>query len=315
MLRQWWRRTGADLPWGDPLLSHRSAMEGHLWRFTDPARRRVLLVACGVNERRGRRWGTVVVAASPSLVRSVTLDGVRADTDRFAVHAAPALSFAQDRLRVSLPDVDLELAVVPRARRRTLLPAAGVFSLVPWLNHYWYPYLFDARVEGTARLAGEHWDLTGCQAYAEKSWGRGFPPAWWWGQAHGFDRPDVKVAFAGGLLGRGRCTVPVGGLVLVAGDHRIDLFPPSAVVRGGARGDRWSLTALGPRHRVRLSGQGAGSPLLRLPIPALSPHRLGHSEQHLTGEVSLEVQRCGRPLYSGTSRLAGLETGRAPGTR
>ncbi|MEU2723758.1 tocopherol cyclase family protein [Streptomyces smyrnaeus] len=313
MLRHWWRRTGADLPWGDPLPSHRSPMEGYLWRFTDTARSRVLLVACGVNHRPGRPWGTVVVAASPlSLVRSTTLDGARADSDRFAVHATPALTFAQNRLRVCLADVNLEVSVLPPARRRTVLPAASVFSLVPGLNHYWHPYLFDGRVEGAARLGDEHWDLTGCQVYAEKSWGRGFPPAWWWGQAHGFDRPDVRVAFAGGLLGRGRATVPVGGLVLGLGDRRIELFPPAAIVRGGARADRWWLTAAGPRYRVRLTGEGAGGPPLRLPIPTLIPHHLGFSEQHLAGEIRLEIDRAGRPLYAGTSRLAGLETGPAP---
>ncbi|MGP3977964.1 tocopherol cyclase family protein [Streptomyces sp. 8N114] len=313
MLRTWWRGTGADLPWGDPLPSHRSLMEGYLWRFTDTALRRVLLVACGINQRHGRSWGTVVAAASPlSLVRSATLDGAWADSDRFGIHAAPAFSFVRDRLKVSLADVDLEVALLPRTRRRTLLPAAGLFSLVPWLNHYWHPYLFDARAEGAARLGDERWELTGCQVYAEKSWGRGFPPAWWWGQAQGFDRPDVGVAFAGGLLGRGRCTVPVGGLVLDLGGSRIDLFPPAAVVRGGVRADRWYVTAVGLRHRVRLTGEGAGDPLLRLPIPSVTPHRLGCSEQHLTGEIRLEVDRDGKPLYAGTSRLASLERGRAP---
>jgi hypothetical protein len=195
-----------------------------------------------------------------------------------------------------------------------VLPGAGLFSLVPGLNHYWHPYLFDAEVAGEARLEDERWDLTGCQVYAEKSWGRGFPPAWWWGQAHGFDRPDVRVAFAGGTLGRGCVTAPVGGLVLGLGGRRIELFPPTALVRGGVRAGRWRLTAAGPRHRVRLTGEGAGSPLLQLPIPSLTRHRLGHSEQHLTGLIRLEVVRDGRLLYAGDSRLAGLETGRAPGT-
>ncbi|MBO8191484.1 hypothetical protein ITI46_07235 [Streptomyces oryzae] len=322
MPRAAWRRTGADLPWGDPLPSHRSLMEGYLWRFTDPVRHRVLEVACGVSHQHGRAWGTVVVAASPlSLVRSTTLDDAWAGTDRFAIEAAPALSFVRDRtgasgvrdrLRVSLDDAELEVALFPGTRRRTLLPGAGVFSLLPGLNHYWHPYLFEARAEGAARLGDEHWDLAGCQVYAEKSWGRGFPPAWWWGQAQDFDRPDVRVAFAGGLLGRGRATVPVNGLVLCLGGRRLDLFPPAAIVRGGVRADHWRLTATGPRHRVRVSGQGADSPLLRLPIPALTPHHLGYSEQHLAGTVRLEVTRDGKPLYAGTSRLASLERGRAP---
>ena len=32
-----YRRTGADLPFGDPLPSHGSEMEGWFWRVTDSA--------------------------------------------------------------------------------------------------------------------------------------------------------------------------------------------------------------------------------------------------------------------------------------
>ncbi|MEU6653928.1 tocopherol cyclase family protein [Streptomyces sp. NPDC046900] len=288
-------------------------MEGYLWRFTDTGRRRVLVVACAVNHHRSRTWGSVTVAASPlSLVRSTTQDGARAASGCHAVRVPPALDFARDTLCVRFADVCLEATVVPAPARRTLLPAAGVFSLLPGLNHYWHPHLFDARVEGTVRL-GEHcWDLSACEVYAEKSWGRGFPPQWWWGQAQGFDGGGIGVAFAGGLLGRGPVTVPVSGMVISMGGRRVHLFPPAAIVRGGHRAGRWRLTATGPRIRAELTGEAAGSPVLRLPLPSLTPHRLGHSTHHPVGTVHLRVLRGGRPVYSGSSVLAALETGVAP---
>ncbi|WP_228974699.1 tocopherol cyclase family protein [Streptomyces sp. DH12] len=313
LLRDHWRRTGADLPGGDPLLSHQAPMEGYLWRFTDPARGRVLLVACGVNHHRRHPWGTVVVAAHPSgLVRSASVDGARASTTAYEVSAPPIFRLGANRLRVRIgEDVDINCALDPVRTwpPRRLLHGSGVFSLVPGLNHYWHPHLFDAKAEGTARLAGDTWDLSTCRVYAEKSWGRGFPRSWWWGQAHGFDRPDVCVAFAGGLLGRGPATVKVSGLVLTVDDHVLSLVPPVALVRGSARDGVWRLSGRSARHQVDLTGETDGSPALPLPIPLLQPHRFGHSLQHMAGNLRVRVRRDGREVYAGSSVLAGLETG------
>ena len=62
-----YRRTGADLPFGDPRRAHGVAMEGYYWRLSDPASGRCVIALCGVcraprggtptvPERRGRSW-------------------------------------------------------------------------------------------------------------------------------------------------------------------------------------------------------------------------------------------------------------------
>ncbi|WP_369200434.1 tocopherol cyclase family protein [Streptomyces sp. PU-14G] len=312
-LRRRWRATGADLPRGDPLPAHPAPMEGYLWRFTDPVDGRVLLLACGVNHHPRHPWTTVVAASHPDgLVRSASIDGTGADTTAHRIAAHPALDLTGDRLRARVGDeVDIRCVLRPFHTwpPRRLLHGSGVFSLVPGLNHYWHPHLFGATVEGTARLQGRTWDLSGCQVYAEKSWGRGFPRAWWWGQAHGFDRPDLCVAFAGGLLGRGRLTLPVGGLVVGIGGRTVSLVPPGARVRAGVRDGRWHVTGRSPRYQVEMTGTAAGERPLRLPVPLLDPYRFGHSLQHLAGRLHVRIRRDGRLLYAGTSRLAGLETG------
>ncbi|GAA0445338.1 tocopherol cyclase family protein [Streptomyces olivaceiscleroticus] len=309
----WWRRTGADLPWGDPLRSHQALMEGYLWRFTDPRRGRVLLVASGVNHHPGRPWGAVVIATSPGgLVRTVSADGAWDDPGGHRLRVPGALSFADGTLQVETGDGRVAAAITTAPARRTAVPGGGVFSLVPGLNHYWHPYLLSGRVEGMASVGGQDWDLTGCEVYAEKSWGRGFPALWWWGQAHAFDRPGVAVAFAGGLLGRGRLSSRVSGLVVELAGRRLRMFPPRAIVRGGVEGGAWRITAAAAHHRIALVGHRADAPGLRLPVPSLTPHRFGHSVQHLAGTARLEVVHRGKRVYTGVSSLASLETGRAP---
>ncbi|MFH8487722.1 tocopherol cyclase family protein [Streptomyces longisporoflavus] len=313
VLRDRWRATGADLPGGNPLLSHRAPMEGYLWRFTDQARGRVLVVACGVNDHPDQPWGTVVVAAHPDrLMRSASVDGAHASTTGYEISAPPVFSLSKGLLHARLgEDIDIRCSLDPVHTwpQRRLLHGSGVFSVVPGLNHYWHPHLFDARVTGTARLAQETWNLSDCHVYAEKSWGRGFPRAWWWGQAHGFDRPDLCVAFAGGLLGRGRATVNVSGLTLNMGSRMLSLVPPTALVRARVRDGSWRISGRTPRYEVDLIGDAAGSQALPLPVPLLQPHHFGHSLQHLAGQLRVRVRRDGKEIYTGSSALAALETG------
>ena len=43
------RRTGADVPFGDPLPSHSTEMEGWFWRVTEPSTGRAIVALCSVN--------------------------------------------------------------------------------------------------------------------------------------------------------------------------------------------------------------------------------------------------------------------------
>ena len=88
---------------------------------------------------------------------------------------------------------------------------SGLAHVIPGLGQYWHPHVLGGRATGRAVLGDEVVDLDGADVYAEKNWGRGFPERWWWGQAHGFERPDVCLAFAGGDVALGPATAPRHG--------------------------------------------------------------------------------------------------------
>ncbi|MCW2994617.1 MAG: hypothetical protein JWQ18_2112, partial [Conexibacter sp.] len=76
MLLDTYRRTGADLPFGDPRRPHGVAMEGWFWRITSAEHGAVLVVLAGINrDRAGRAWGTVGLAAHPGgFSRAIAVD-------------------------------------------------------------------------------------------------------------------------------------------------------------------------------------------------------------------------------------------------
>jgi hypothetical protein len=188
----------------------------------------------------------------------------------------------------------------------------GAAHAIPALSQYWHPHLLGGRVVGTATIGGRELDLDGAAVYGEKNWGRGgFPPAWWWGQAQGFAREDVCVAFAGGRAGVGRAQVLATSLVVRVGDDVVRAVRPLHPIRVevGARG--WRFRARTARHTIELEGQANGTPPHALPIPIAAERRNleGAAAQYLASEVRLLVRRGRRTLFSGDSALAGLERG------
>jgi tocopherol cyclase len=146
-------------------------------------------------------------------------------------------------------------------------------------------------------------------AYAEKNWGAGgMPASWWWGQAHGFDRPDACVAFAGGRAGIGPARVLATALVVALGNEvRTVVRPPRPLsVAVDERG--WRLSGGG----IEVEGHvdGVAPHLLPVPVPHERRRLDDWAPQHLTGALRLRVTRRGRTQYEGTSHLAGLELGR-----
>src|SRR4051794_2057666 len=101
-----YRRTGADLPFGDPRRPHGVAMEGWFWRLTSVASGDVVVVLAGVNrDRDGRAWGTAGVAAHPGgFSAAVAVPEAVADaTGR--VEIGDALLATPTSVSVRLPDV------------------------------------------------------------------------------------------------------------------------------------------------------------------------------------------------------------------
>jgi hypothetical protein len=332
-----YRRTGADPPFGDPRGYHGVGMEGHFWRITQPGSGAVVVAIVAISrDAAGRPWAMASLAAHPGgAVRSATLGqawaaprglALRAGDARRAegaVGAAPraltsraagAVAADERSLRMTLdPEARIEVAFEdPLPWPRRAFGALGPAHTIPGLSQYWHPWLLRARVSGVARVGDAEIDLDGAVAYAEKNWGAGgMPPSWWWGQAHGFDRPDACVAFAGGRAGIGPVRTTATALVVALGSEvRAVVRPPHRLsVAVDERG--WRLSGGG----IEIEGhtEGVTPHLLPVPVPHERRRLDDWAPQHLTGSLRLCIRRRGRTLYEGTSRLAGLELGRGPG--
>ena len=313
-----YRRTGADVPFGDPLPSHGSEMEGWFWRATDPASGRVVVALCGVNRHAAGDWATVAVALHPGgIVRSAALDGARAARDHFALSAGTSpqarLEASADRLRVDLDDVHLDLRFTDSFAWPMAFGGGGVFSAVPFLNQYWHPHRLGGTAEGAVDIGGERWTFEGAPTYGERNWGAGFPQRWWWGQAHDFDGADVCVAFSGGQLRLGPIARDVCGVVVRLGDRVIRITPPAPVHSEAAEG-RWVVRARSLRHQVDLDGDGTFLDPHVLPVPLPAERRNVDTDfEHLAGRLQCVVRERGRVVFDGTSELAALEVGSLPG--
>jgi hypothetical protein len=319
-----YRRTGADLPFGDPRRPHGVAMEGWFWRFTQAGSGDVVVVLAGVNrDARGRLWGTVGLAAHPGgFAGAAVVPDARAGEDgavEIGEAGAPTAFLRADARSLSVAlgaaALDVELEAPGRWPRRAF-GALGAAQAIPGLSQYWHPWLLRARVRGRAVVGGREVDLDDAIAYAEKNWSNGgFPETWWWGQAHAFDAdPDACVAFAGGRAGVGPVRLTATSLVVSAGGEWVRLVRPLQPLHVDVGADGWRFRGRTPSGlSVTVEGHANGTPphLLPVPEPRARRHREGAAAQHLAGELRVVLRRRGRTVFDGTSRLAGLERGAA----
>ena len=312
-----YRRTGADVPFGDPVPSHGTEMEGWFWRVTDAASGRVVVALCGVNRHPEGDWATVAVALHPGgVVRAAALDGARADKSRFGLIAGtePDAMFraTPGQLRVDLDDLHLDLSFADSYRWPLAFGGGGVFSAVPFLNQYWHPYRLGGTASGTVALADDTGLFESAKLYCERNWGAGFPERWWWGQAHDFGDADVSVAFSGGLLSLGPISRHVSGVVVRLGARVIRITPPYPV-RSQLAQDKWSIHGRSLRYRIDLEGDGSGRAPHVLPVPIPAERRnIDTDFEHLAGRLHCVVRERGTVIFDGTSELAALEVGSRP---
>jgi tocopherol cyclase len=308
-----YRRTGADPPFGDPRGYHGVGMEGHFWRITQARTGAVVVAIVAISrDAAGRPWAMVSLAAHPGgAVRSATLPGATAAVRGLALTAGDAVAADERSLRIAVGD-DAALDVTfsePQPWPRRAFGALGPAQMIPGLSQYWHPWLLRARVSGVARIGDDELDLDDAVGYAEKNWGAGgMPPTWWWGQAHGFDRADVGVAFAGGRAGIGPLRATATALVAAVGDDVHAVVRPLRPLRVEVDDRGWRLAGGGVE--VEAHADGVAPHLLPVPVPRERRRLDDWAPQHLTGTLRLRVRRRGRTVYEGTSHLAGLERGR-----
>ena len=321
-----YRRTGADLPGGDPLRAHGVAMEGYFWRFSDAATGRAVIALVGVNrDARGESWALVGLGAWPgrSLGLAVAPTGwaspsglqVRADDEGRRIFRGDERRVevdlgAQGRLAVEVSDPLLWSA----APGRSLLGGSSIFQAVPALNQYWHPWLLGGRASGTFEFADETWELRDAQVYGEKNWGaEGFPDSWWWGQAQGFAEREACVAFAGGQVTAGPLRTEVTALVVALPDGSVLRLgnPGVSPVRARVSDEQWELSGRSVRGwTVEVQGRAPLGDAHVLPVPLPSERRMtAGAIEHLAGELHVVVRQRGTLIWEGASGLAGLEHG------
>ena len=315
-LVNYYRRTGADIPFGNPLPSHATEMEGWFWRVSEETTGRALIALCSVNRNPAGDWSTTAVGVHPGqVVRSAALMGARAQHDPFRVTAGDSEEFfdvGADEVRFALGDLRLHMRFTDRVLWPKAFGGGGVFSAIPFLNQYWHPYYLGGRATGTVEYGEESWTFTDAKLYAERNWGAGFPLRWWWGQAHDFGDADVCVAFSGGLLSLGPVARDVNGIVVRLGTQVIRMTPP-VLVRSQLGDNQWSLRGRSPRYEIELEGDGRHLPPHVLPVPLPAQRRnIDTDFEHLGGRLRCVVRQSGRLLFDGTSELAGLEVGTRP---
>ena len=273
-------------------------MEGWFWRLTHAPSGTVVVALASVN---AGRWGMAALALHPGgAVAEVS--GTEASGEPLRLPGV--LEADERRLRVTIGDDRLDVGFGDRVGwPRRALGGSGLGHVVPGIGQHWHPHMLGARVEGEAVIGGRHVALDGATAYAEKNWGDGFPAGgWWWGQAQGFDREDVCVAFAGGDVALASSRLSAGALVVRLGGELIHVVrPPRRLTTDG-----WSLRARG----VEIEAAPTSAPAV-LPVPVPHERRVVHgpSKQHLAADLRLVVRRRGRTLFDGTTALAGLERG------
>ena len=307
-----YRRTGADLPWHDPIAPHGVAMEGWFWRITDAVSGRAAIVLCGVCQGPDGPWTLVGLAGAPD-------GGVRSAICGPASVAADGrtLSVPGGALRADGRSLIVDLGADARLEARFTAPSGwerrglGLGHLVPGLGQYWHPYLLGARVDGDLRLGAARWSFGDARGYAEKNWGGGFPRRWWWGQASGVGGDDhACVAFAGGDVRLGRLKLAPTALVARVGDEVLRFGAPFARVHSDLADGAWRFRARSRRHTIEVEADANGSVPHRLPVPVPAERRLVDGPaQHFTGHLRLSLRSGRRLTFAGESRLAALERG------
>ena len=308
-----YRRSGADLPFGDPGRAHGSAMEGYYWRIVDASAGSVIVLLCGVCQGPEGPWATVAFAAHPGgFVRHAVIAPAAGRRGCFGVQAAGAVHGSTEGLQARLADDTwIELHVrSPVLWPRPVFGALGPAHAVPGLGQYWHPVVLAARVEGQACVGGLPVSLDGATAYVEKNWGPRFAGHWWWGHADAFPGSDATVAFAGGRLAVAGQVVPPTAVVVRLGTQVLRFAPPWARMRVGATDRTWAIRARSLRHGVEIEGDAGDVAPHVLPVPDVASGRVDmRSRQYLAARLRLRVSRGTRTVFEGESRLAGLERG------
>ena len=249
--------------------------------------------------------------AATSTYHAYTANDFRPAAYTFDVHLGPH-RFASDRLRIDLPDLQLDLALddaVPWPARRFRPGIMGWYGFVPGMQCYHGLVSFHHHLRGSIRVGDRSFAADGGVGYTEKDWGTGFPDAWIWGQSnHLSDTRNpaclmLSVASVPWLRSSFR-----GFLCSLLLDGELHLFTTytgaRAAVDFAPDGEAVTLTFTNRRYRLTITGHPAPGGHLASPVAGSMTGKINESLR-ATLDVTLELR--GRVVYAGTAEWAGLE--------
>ncbi|MCP9234906.1 tocopherol cyclase family protein [Lewinella sp. JB7] len=309
------RRSSFDPPrfqgWG----RSRNYFEGWYFKIVVPERGLAYAFIPGVSYgRNGDNHAFLQVldgVAATSAYHSYPIESFAPATDRFHIDLGPH-QFATDRLRVSLPDldVDLKLEEVTPWPARPLAPGVmGWYGFVPGMQCYHGLVSLHHRLSGMITRNGHPVDISSGVGYTEKDWGTGFPDAWIWTQSNhlsGTDQPASLMASVASIPWLGSsftgflCTLLLDGQLFTFTTWtgaRVDVdFPADTEAVRIVFRDR--------RHRLTLTGYPAAGGRLASPIAGAMTGKINES---LRAELEVSLATDGRECYRGRASWAGLE--------
>ncbi|MBC6996685.1 tocopherol cyclase family protein [Neolewinella lacunae] len=249
------------------------------------------------------------VAATSAYHRYPTAD-FRPAADHFALELGPH-AFATDRLRIALPDLQLDLAFtdVIGWPKRPLAPGVmGWYGFVPRMQCYHGLVSLHHGLRGTISVGGQKYSAAGGTGYTEKDWGSGFPAAWIWCQSNhlsGTTGPASLMASVAKIPWFGASFTGFLATFLLEGQlYLFTTWARSQVQTTFLKSKEVQLVFSAPGQRLIITGHPAPGGDLLSPISGAMNGKINES---LRAELDVSLYLNDQLHYSGTASWAGLE--------
>ncbi|CAH1001484.1 hypothetical protein LEM8419_02387 [Neolewinella maritima] len=231
--------------------------------------------------------------------------------DRFHLQLGPH-TFATDRLKIDLPDLQLDLRFLNTTAwpaRATAPGVMGWYGYVPGMQCYHGLVSFHHRTLGSIRVGQHTYDASSGIGYTEKDWGTGFPDAWIWTQSNHLShttQPASLMASVASIPWLGNSFTGFLCTLLLEGELHVFTTWARAQVRVhfGEGGEAVRLVFSKQDLQLTLTGHPAPGGHLASPIAGAMTGKINES---LQAEVEVLLERGGNEVYRGTASWAGLE--------
>ncbi len=215
------------------------------------------------------------------------------------------LSLVNDHLRIC---GSLHFCRIEKYPKSLFSPGImGPFSFIPNMECYHGIVNISHTVVGSLNINGTSLDLTDGEGYIEKDWGRSFPQSWIWLQANHFQETGTSFMFSIARIPWLKRSFPgfISFLKTSHGFYRFATYNGSKITHIKIEGDTIAVRLQSPAYILDFTANYKKGGILKAPKNGFMQREI---EESITAEISLCLSdRKGNPIYSGTSRCAGME--------